>query len=97
MAAISGALYPCGLALFLDLLSKVLAIAIDAIPVVALHGEGLQAILILVANLASKSFDCPCLWHFCKGCAQACSIQYLVRLVHIRFDKFFLVPSHVPE
>jgi len=96
VAAVARTLYPRGFAFILDLLGKILPVAVDAEAVFALHGKCLQPWPILAADVAHEVvLDLYPRWTGLHVMTETCLVQHLFLIVHVLLDEPFLVPSHV--
>jgi hypothetical protein len=96
VAAISRALDPRSLALFLDLLLQVLSIAVDTEPVLAFHCKRLQSRTVIATDVAHEVVLClDTRWSRTHVLAQTGFAEHLLLVIHVLFDQAFLVPAKV--
>jgi hypothetical protein len=97
VAAFAGAADTCSLSLVLDLLREVLAVAVDAEAVVALHGKGLHAWRVVTADFAHEAILDLESGRTGHVLTQTGFVENLVLLVHVLLNQTLLVPPHIPH
>jgi hypothetical protein len=96
MAAVTGALDPCGLPINLDLLDEVLPVAVEAESVVALQCKRLF-LGVIIADIASEVLHFPDLRAASVIDAKASCFKYLILILHKMVQQALAVPSEISE
>ncbi len=97
VAAIARAPDPSRLALVLDLLREIVAVAGHAVAMAALHRKRLHGRIVVAADVAHEAVHGADPGRAGGALAQASLLQHLLLLVHVLLDQTLLVPPGVPQ